>query len=124
MCLRFALPSSPFPIRPIHCLYTFLSYAVPLGLHLSDPEAPLCEDLAQKFRFIRAPETPTEAEERVQTFWLGYASERIHTFFTPFAMSMADEDINQVLPARKEDYEAGVRPLAGPSAARVFEFPC
>jgi hypothetical protein len=57
--------------------------------------------------FIEPPRNNIEVEERIQTFWLGYTAERLHTFFSPYAMSLSDEDITQYLPCRKEDFENG-----------------
>ncbi|KAF8609570.1 hypothetical protein BDV93DRAFT_148252 [Ceratobasidium sp. AG-I] len=48
-----------------------------------------------------------EREQRTNLFWIAYAYERFQTAVGPWAMSLDDEDINQVFPCRLEDFELG-----------------
>ncbi|CAE6458019.1 unnamed protein product [Rhizoctonia solani] len=53
------------------------------------------------------PDNAIEREQRANLFWIAYSYERFQTAVGPWAMCLDDEDINQLLPIRLEDYEAG-----------------
>ncbi|KAG8703457.1 hypothetical protein FRC08_002833 [Ceratobasidium sp. 394] len=52
-------------------------------------------------------ENAIERESRTNLFWIAYAYERFQTAPGPWAMSLDDEDISQIFPARLDDFEAG-----------------
>lgn len=85
-----------------------LRSCVPLGLNMCPPFHSISKALRAP-SILPPARTVVEDEIRRNTFWLAYAGERLHSTGNGWAMSLDDQDVSQLLPVRRDQFEQGVR---------------
>ncbi|CAA7266537.1 unnamed protein product [Cyclocybe aegerita] len=86
--------------------------SVPLGLNVCPPFHSITK--SERPPSILAPaRTVIEDETRRNAFWLAYATERQHGCGNGWALSLDDQDVNQLLPVRGDQFIQGalVKPV-------------
>ncbi|KAJ3514373.1 hypothetical protein NLJ89_g2412 [Agrocybe chaxingu] len=86
--------------------------SVPLGLNVCPPFHSITK--SERPPSILAPaRTVIEDETRRNAFWLAYATERQHGCGNGWALSLDDQDVNQLLPVRGDQFMQGalVKPV-------------
>ncbi|GJE86698.1 Zn(II)2Cys6 transcription factor [Phanerochaete sordida] len=89
-----------------------LRYCNALGMIKAGPfQAPVPRRLARgkKAGVIAEPASLVEEETRRNIFWIAYAIERENSANTGFALELDDQDIDQMLPLRGDQFELGLR---------------
>ncbi|KIY72867.1 hypothetical protein CYLTODRAFT_417642 [Cylindrobasidium torrendii FP15055 ss-10] len=84
-----------------------LRLSVPLGLNMCPPFTSITTSSGQPVSVLAQARTVVEDEMRRNAFWLAYANERQCTGATPWASSLDDRDISQLMPLRGDQFEAG-----------------
>lgn len=84
-----------------------LRAAVPLGINVCPPFHSISKALRAP-SILPPPRTVIEDETRRNVFWLAYATERLHSSGNGWAMTIDDQDVSQLMPVRRDQFEAGV----------------
>ncbi|KAH9937175.1 uncharacterized protein B0H18DRAFT_969438 [Fomitopsis serialis] len=84
-----------------------LRYAVPCGLNVCPPFHTIAEPVRPP-SLLPPASTVVEDEMRRNTFWIGYAIERCHGTANGWAMTLDDQDVSQLLPLRRDQFEQGI----------------
>ncbi|THH33509.1 hypothetical protein EUX98_g641 [Antrodiella citrinella] len=84
-----------------------LRVAVPCGLNACPPFHTIAETLRPP-SILPPAKTVIEDEMRRNTFWLGYAMERLIGTGNGWALSLDDQDVCQLLPVRMDQFVQGV----------------
>lgn len=85
-----------------------MRYLLPLGLNSCPPYYSISKTL-RALSIIPDSRSVIEDETRRNTFWLAYATERLYSSGNGWAMSLDDQDVTQLLPVRRDQFEKGVR---------------
>ncbi|KAI0734600.1 hypothetical protein C8Q72DRAFT_806895 [Fomitopsis betulina] len=83
-----------------------MRYAVPCGLNICPPFHTISETL-RPTSLLPPASSVIEDECRRNTFWIGYTLERGRGMTDGWAMSLDDQDIAQLLPLRRDQFEQG-----------------
>ncbi|TFY63443.1 hypothetical protein EVJ58_g3264 [Rhodofomes roseus] len=84
-----------------------LRYAIPCGINVCPPFNTIAEPIRPP-SLLPPAATVVEDEMRRNTFWIAYAIERCHGTANGWAMTLDDQDISQLLPLRRDQYEQGI----------------
>ncbi|KZT05881.1 uncharacterized protein LAESUDRAFT_726455 [Laetiporus sulphureus 93-53] len=84
-----------------------LRYSLPCGLNVCPPFHAIAETLRPP-SLLGPAKTVIEDEMRRNTFWIGYAIERTHGTGNGWAMTLDDQDVSQLLPVRRDQFEQGI----------------
>ncbi|KAI0051666.1 hypothetical protein FA95DRAFT_1511617 [Auriscalpium vulgare] len=79
---------------------------MPLGINVSSPFHPISESLRAP-SLIPPPEDLVEDETRRNTFWLAYAMDRMASCSNGWPMSLDDQDVSQLVPAKGANFDLG-----------------
>ncbi|TDL28499.1 hypothetical protein BD410DRAFT_227200 [Rickenella mellea] len=79
---------------------------VPLGINMCPPFHSISKVLRTP-SIIPPAQTVVEDEMRRNTFWLAYCGERLHSCGHGWASCLDDQDISQLLPVRRDQFEEG-----------------
>ncbi|PCH33848.1 hypothetical protein WOLCODRAFT_94323 [Wolfiporia cocos MD-104 SS10] len=84
-----------------------LRYSLPCALNVCRPFHAIAEVLRPS-SLLPPPRNAVEGEVRRNVFWIGYALERVHGTGNAWAMTIDDQDIAQLLPLRRDQFDQGV----------------
>lgn len=80
---------------------------VPLGINVCPPFHSISGGL-RGASILPPARTVIEDETRRNVFWLAYATDRATSLANGWAFSLDDEDVAQLLPVIKDQYDRGV----------------
>lgn len=84
-----------------------MRYTAPIGLNMCPPFHSISKSLRAPC-IIPPARTVIEDETRRNTFWMTYATERYYSSGNGWALAMDDQDISQLLPVTRYQFEHGV----------------